>query len=324
MPKVSVIIPVYGVEKYIERCARSLFEQTLDDIEYLFIDDCTPDRSIEVLKNVLENYQQRKSQVIIHRMEQNSGQAKVREWGMRNATGDYLIHCDSDDWVDRNMYKSMYDKALSKDADIVVCDYVTTDGENKKRHKGCLHTESETFLRDCFTEHITWSLCNKLMKSELLKKQVVFPTHNMGEDMATTLQFLLSVKAVAYVEAPFYYYYYNPLSITNSLKESVIVSRSIQCMNNVRLVLETVERRGMGDMLEKEMLYLKWHSRRNLWQLADQKKYFKKWCRMWPEIDGYVLTNKYVHVEEKIKYILTFWGIYPRLPRLIRGVVLKK
>lgn len=55
MPKVSVIVPVYGVEKYIERCARSLFEQTLDDIEYLFIDDCTPDKSIEILKNVLAN-----------------------------------------------------------------------------------------------------------------------------------------------------------------------------------------------------------------------------------------------------------------------------
>ena len=53
MPKVSVIIPVYGVEKYIERCARSLFEQTLDDIEYLFIDDCTPDKSIDVLKRVM-------------------------------------------------------------------------------------------------------------------------------------------------------------------------------------------------------------------------------------------------------------------------------
>lgn len=60
MPKVSIIIPVYGVEKYIERCSRSLFEQTLDDLEYLFIDDCTPDKSIDVLKNILEEYPNRK------------------------------------------------------------------------------------------------------------------------------------------------------------------------------------------------------------------------------------------------------------------------
>ena len=63
MPKVSVIVPVFGVEKYIERCARSLFEQTLDDIEYLFIDDCSLDRSIEILQQVLEEYPQRKLQV---------------------------------------------------------------------------------------------------------------------------------------------------------------------------------------------------------------------------------------------------------------------
>ena len=83
MPKVSVIIPVYGVEKYIERCARSLFGQTLDDIEYLFIDDCSPDKSVEILEHILLEYPQRRDKVIIHRMEHNSGQAKVREWGMR-------------------------------------------------------------------------------------------------------------------------------------------------------------------------------------------------------------------------------------------------
>ena len=129
MPKVSVIVPVYGVEKYIERCARSLFEQTLDDIEYLFIDDCTTDRSIEILQQVLEEYPQRKPQVTIHRMEQNSGQAAVRKWGMQNATGEYVIHCDSDDWVDTDMYRAMYEKAKEEDADVVLCGFVRSDGE---------------------------------------------------------------------------------------------------------------------------------------------------------------------------------------------------
>ena len=128
MPKVSVIVPVYGVEKYIDRCARSLFEQTLDDIEYLFIDDCTPDRSIDILQQVLDEYPQRKPQVVIHRMEKNSGQAAVRKWGMQNATGEYVIHCDSDDWVDTDMYRAMYEKAKEEEADVVVCDYFVHDG----------------------------------------------------------------------------------------------------------------------------------------------------------------------------------------------------
>ena len=130
MPKVSVIIPVYAVEKYIERCARSMFEQTLDDIEYLFVDDCTPDRSIEIFRQVLEKSPHRKSQVTIHRMEQNSGQAVVRKWGMQNATGEYIIHCDSDNWVEVDMYRSMYEKAIEEDADVVICDHAISNGTN--------------------------------------------------------------------------------------------------------------------------------------------------------------------------------------------------
>ena len=148
MPKVSVIIPVYGVENYIERCARSLFEQTLDDIEYLFIDDCTPDQSIKVLQQLLEEYPQRKHQVIIHRMEHNSGQAAVRKWGMQNATGEYVIHCDSDDWVDLDMYRAMYEKAKSDNSDFVVCDFIVTDGNNNEsRKKGCNSLEMNEYIK---------------------------------------------------------------------------------------------------------------------------------------------------------------------------------
>ena len=133
MPKVSVIIPVYGVENYIERCARSLFEQTLDEIEYLFINDCTQDNSIDVLKKVLKEYPSRQSQVIIHHMDKNSGQAVVRQWGMTHARGEYIIHCDSDDWVSFEMYEKMLDFAKDKNYDIVYCDYYSSDGTNKNR-----------------------------------------------------------------------------------------------------------------------------------------------------------------------------------------------
>ena len=78
MPKVSVVIPVYGVEKYIERCARSLFEQTLDDIEYIFVNDCTKDRSIDILNEVINDYPARKQQVRIVHHEENKGSALAR------------------------------------------------------------------------------------------------------------------------------------------------------------------------------------------------------------------------------------------------------
>ena len=87
MPKVSVCIPVYGVENYIERCARSLFEQTLDDIEFIFVDDCSPDRSIEILKHVIDEYrhsfEKRNYTVRIEQMPTNSGLAAVRRHGIQ-------------------------------------------------------------------------------------------------------------------------------------------------------------------------------------------------------------------------------------------------
>ena len=132
MPKVSVIVPVYGVEKYVERCARSLFEQTLDDIEYLFIDDCTPDKSIEILKKVLKDYPQRNNQVIIHRMESNSGQAAVRKWGMLNSTGDYVIHCDSVDDDERVGCSTVAEGSDTTDGDGRACTHGTARIEDGK------------------------------------------------------------------------------------------------------------------------------------------------------------------------------------------------
>ena len=81
MPKVSVIVPVYKVEPFIESCARSLFDQTLDDIEYIFVDDCTPDRSMEILREVLSAYPGRNDRVKWLRMPVNSGLPAVRKVG---------------------------------------------------------------------------------------------------------------------------------------------------------------------------------------------------------------------------------------------------
>ena len=123
MPKVSVIVPIYNVEKYIERCLRSLFEQTLDDIEYIFINDCTPDNSMIILEKVLEEYPHRIKQVKIINHEQNQGQAGARTSGMKAMPGEYMIHCDPDDWVEVDMYEIMYAFANEINSDVVVCDF---------------------------------------------------------------------------------------------------------------------------------------------------------------------------------------------------------
>ena len=121
MPKVSVIIPVYGVEPFIERCARSLFEQTLEDMEFIFVDDCSPDRSVEILNKVVSEYPNRN--VSVWKQSINCGVSAVRELALSKATGEYLGFCDSDDWVDSNMYKTLVETAEAQDADVVGCGF---------------------------------------------------------------------------------------------------------------------------------------------------------------------------------------------------------
>lgn len=123
MPKVSICIPVYNVEKYIGRCARSLFDQTLDDIEYIFVNDCSPDRSMSVLERVIKEYPKRKPQIQIINHNTNQGSAAARNSCLSVATGEYIGWCDSDDWVEPQMYEKMYEKGVAEKADIVYCGF---------------------------------------------------------------------------------------------------------------------------------------------------------------------------------------------------------
>ena len=119
-PKVSMLVPIYGVEKFIERCAISLFEQTYQNIEYIFVNDCTKDDSINVLERVINRYPNRKPFVRIINHKQNKGLAGARNTAVSNATGEFIMHVDSDDYVDKEIVRKAIDKQLRSDADIVV------------------------------------------------------------------------------------------------------------------------------------------------------------------------------------------------------------
>lgn len=304
MPKVSVIIPVYGVEKYIERCARSLFEQTLDDIEYLFIDDCTPDKSVEILKRVLEEYPHRKSQVVIHRMEQNSGQAKVREWGMRNATAEYIIHCDSDDWVDMDMYRLMYDEAKRTDADIVMCGYKATDGV--KVFKECYHqqTNKAKLLSSLLILHESWSVWNKMCKRSLYDSDIVYPTLAMGEDMVLTTQMVLNAHRIAVVNKALYNYFYNPNSITKVQSESSRYKHWKDSAENAKTVIAIFKKKGLEHKYANELLYLKFLQKILAGDFARKKKYSKEWLEMFQEINLRTFSNPFISKSGKMKFLV--------------------
>ena len=106
-PLLSIVVPIYNVENYIEKSVRSLFEQTYPNIEYIFVNDCTPDKSMGVLDSVLADYPHRVSNVVVINHTQNKGLAISRHDGFVVAKGEYIATCDSDDWVELDMYENL-------------------------------------------------------------------------------------------------------------------------------------------------------------------------------------------------------------------------
>ena len=308
MPKVSVIIPVNGVEKYIERCARSLFEQTLDDIEYIFVDDCTPDKSIEILERIIEEYRPRfageRKVVRIERMFTNSGLPAVRKHGIQFSTGDYVIHCDSDDWVDTDMYRLMYEEAKRTDADIVMCGYKTTDGV--RVFNECYHqqTNKTKLLSSLLTMHESWSVWNKMCKKSLYDNDIVYPTLAMGEDMVLTTQLVLKASRIGVIAKALYNYFYNPNSITKVQSESSRYKHWKDSTENAKTVISIFKKKGLEHEYANELEYLKFLQKDLAGGLARTKKYSKEWLEMFQEINWKTFSNPFIPNSRKLKYFV--------------------
>lgn len=225
-PKVSVIIAIYKVEKYIEKCVRSLFSQTLDDIEFIFVDDGSPDKSISIIECILKEYTERINQVKFIRHNQNLGVSKSRQDGIDAATGEYIIHCDPDDWVDCNMYELLYSNAKETDADLVICDYYSVN-DSKTIHI-CQKPPEQTSISvlECISGlnriNIHGGLCNKLIKINIVQKANFPENISWCEDLCYLLGVLDKELKIGYVNQPLYYYRTNPTSLGHTFSESAL------------------------------------------------------------------------------------------------------
>lgn len=317
MPKVSVIIPVYGVEKYIERCARSLFEQTLDDIEYIFVDDCSLDKSIEILKRVIEEYRPRFAREVksvrIERMLTNSGQAAVRQHGIQLCVGDYIIHCDSDDWVDVHMYEDMYNKAIADEADVVVCDFCRTDSKDfNKIEQGAHTTEKNEFIVNCLFQRDHWSLCNKLFNKKVYYN-VVYPTGALGEDMMLCIQLLNRCNKIAYVPKTFYFYYVNPMSITKkgTVENCFKNYNTLKC--NTDFIVDNINKTlDIDRHIKKEATaYLRLVNLFSLLKIRHLPEYKKLWKKEFRLMPLSFFLNRRISLYNKMIYIFSLFPCYP-------------
>lgn len=225
LPLVSILIPIYGVEKYIERCAISLFEQTYNEIEYVFVDDCTKDKSIDVLKSVLEKYPARMSQVKIVRHAENRGLAAARNTALDNAAGDYLMHVDGDDYLELNAVKLLVDCALKANADIVACDSFSVYSDKKLRSVYAMPQDKREYIQSLLEKKISPCIWGKLFSTKFVRTSGVRSIEglNHGEDYATVPRLVYYANQIVHLPVPLYnYVQYNTGAYTKNITQKSI------------------------------------------------------------------------------------------------------
>lgn len=280
MAAVSEIVLVYKVEQYIERCVRSLMEQTFDDIEFIFVNDCTPDKSMDILRRVIEDYPTRIPQIRIIENKVNRGAAASRNIGLDAATGDYIIFTDSDDWVEPTMVADMYNVAINECSDIVWC------GVNGMRGESQGYTP-DNYIRALLARRITPIPTNKLVSKYLYNQFRYAQNNNNGEDLNINVKIHSIATHISYVPKPLYNYNSdNQQSITRTYGNLLPNGESL--VKNVADIASYLESLDLDKVYERELDFCKVNAKEYLLIMGD-KDSLVKWATIFPETNKRIM-----------------------------------
>lgn len=245
MTKMSIVVPVYKVEKYIGNCIESLLEQTLEDIEIILVDDGSPDQS----GRICDCYQQKDGRIkVLHK--KNGGVSAARNDGMELATGEYILFCDSDDWMEKNACEKLYAKAVETDSDIVIGNVYEVYPDRKiidNFYAKPFTTDDSAFIRKMIQTNFYRNYCpmpdasgpafryggpwNKAVRLSMLRENNIrFDVRLKGifDDILYTAYILAAAKRVSYITDCVYYYRQVASSITNTYKANTLeINRAI-------------------------------------------------------------------------------------------------
>lgn len=249
-PKVSILVPIYGTELYIEKCARTLFEQTYDNIEFIFVNDCTRDNSVHVLKRVLEEYPLRKSQTRIIEHKENKGLAGSRLTGLQNATGEYVWCVDSDDYVEKNAVEVLLPYMLV-DYDFISFNYFLNDGKTTTKFES-----KELNVENLLTNRIPPSIWKCVVKRDLYYNNCIWPVVgiNVSEDYLLTARLILIAQKKILLDKEFLYYYNvsNLDSYMNNMKESSFEN----CVDSALIIYDFYRNKEKLFLYKKQLAYM--------------------------------------------------------------------
>ena len=287
MYKISVVIPVYNVKTFVKRCATSLMRQAFKDVEFIFVDDASTDGSIAILENVVAQYPENDVRILHH--EENKGLPAARNTGLSIAKGEYVFHCDSDDFVESYMLEKMYSAAKSCDADFVWCDWWLSYAQNERRMKMPKWDTPEEATKCMLSGGMKYNVWNKLVKRSLyVDNSIEFPTgHAMGEDM-TMMMLCACARKVAYVpEALYHYVRTNEGAMTQRVTERQLVDVRYNVERTTEFLLSR-----FGDLYRDEIAFLKLATKFPF-LISDDEEMLKLWKEWYRDVDDWIGKNPY-------------------------------
>ncbi len=221
LPLVSILVPIYNVEQYIERCARSIFEQTYDNLEYVFVDDGSPDNSIQLLKEVLAQYPHRASKVRIIKHDQNEGLAIARNTAISNATGAFVYNLDSDDYIETDTIELFVTLQEQTNADVVTGRTYINEEEIDPRYVEPFYQSKDEMLTTIVSNLWHHEIYNRLVRRSLFVDNDIkaIPHVNICEDWQLTAKVVYFADKCVTLDKFTYHYMINPNSLVHSNTE---------------------------------------------------------------------------------------------------------
>ncbi len=243
MVKVSVIVPVYNVEGYIEKCLNSLVNQTLQEIEIIVVNDGSKDNSKRIIEKFINLYPQK----IVYLEKENGGLSDARNYGIPHAKGEYIAFLDSDDYVNIDMYERMYQMAKRENSDMVQCNFYWEYPDKRKLGNLEVCNNKKEMLEKGRVE--AW---NKLIKREILEKaKIEFPKGYYYEDVEFTYKLIPFLDKVSFLEEPCVHYVQREGSIANVQNE-----RTKEIFDVLDHVIQYYKENGYYEEYKEELEYV--------------------------------------------------------------------
>ncbi|MCM1292328.1 MAG: glycosyltransferase [Bacteroides sp.] len=305
--KVSVVVPVYGVEGFVERCVVALMEQTARDVEFVFVDDCSTDRSMAIVEQTVALYPDRQGQVKLLRHDRNRGLPSARNTGLEAATGEYVVHIDSDDYPEPRMIEAMTDCAEATGADMVWCDFfISSDSGDRLMTTPNIADASEATI-EMLCGGMKYNVWNKMIRrSVMIDNRLRFPDGRaMGEDLTMVMAAACCSKTARVAEPLYHYRRTNEGAMTRNYSDRNLDELRANVDSLAAFI--SSNRPDLAQYIDR----LKQQIKFPFLLMEPASRGFKLWQTWWPEANHRIMANRHMSLHSRVAQTMARWHIWP-------------